>query len=379
MFTLGVPDSLTYFVARCRFPNERAVPLAIIGGLLCSLLACLTFWLWSPYLFQTETQYLSLFRLALLGTLPLTLIFAAMRGIVQGRQQFGLVNRERIAGAAIRLLSLVAFLLAGFLTPVTAVWISVISPLVGSMFLLAGLRGSWLDWRLETDFGQVARYAAAAALGTFGGLLVIRLDQVLMVSLTSRSELAYYAVAASLAELPLILVSAVRDLAFSMASERDNPALVAELCRFTSLTMTVLGIFAGLLTPLVLPFLFGIAFAPSVPMVEILLTASIGRAVTAVIGAGLMTTGRTWLRSAIQLGGAAITAVLLFVWVPRWGGIGAASVTSITYAALAIASTSLYVRTTGLSLRQCLVPSRADFGKMIHSVTGLMERLFRLL
>jgi O-antigen/teichoic acid export membrane protein len=369
MFTLGVPDSLTYFVARHRFSNEKAIPIAMFGGILCSLVACATFWFCAPYLFRTERQYLGLFRVLLLGTLPFSLIFAALRGIVQGRQQFGLINKERIAAAGIRLAALFVFLLGGFLTPVSAVWISVISPLIGSIFLLGGLRAGSLRWRKESDTGQIARYATAAAMGTIGGLIVIRLDQALMVSLTSRSQLAYYAVAASVAELPLILASAVRDLAFSLASERDDPTLVAQLCRFTLLTMSVLCIFAGLFTPLMVPALFGKAFSPTVPMVEILLVASIGRAVTAVIGAGLMTTGRTWLRSAIQLAGAALTGVLLFIWVPRFGGLGAAWVTSITYAVLSVASTLLYVYSTGVSLKECWVPSWRDVEKMIRAVS----------
>jgi O-antigen/teichoic acid export membrane protein len=370
MFTLGVPDALTYFVARHQLPDERAMPVAVLGSLVCSVIACASFWFGAPYLFRENEQYLWAFRI-LLSTLPLTLFFSAVRGIVQGRQKYDLINRERVSAAVLRLLGLVFVLAIGFLTPLSAVWISVISPLVGSIFLFTGLRGKWFTWRLDEDLGAMARYAAAAALGTFGGLIVIRLDQVLMVSLTSRSELAFYAVAASLAELPLVVVSAVRDLAFSLSAERNDPALMAELSRFTLLTISAFCIAGGVAAPLLLPLLFGRAFTPSVAMVEILLIGSAGRAVSAVMGAGLMTTGKTWLRSGVQIGSAAFTVILIFMCVPRWGGIGAAWVTALTYGVMAAGSTFSFARATGLQLRQCLVPSKQDFEKLVRTIAGL--------
>lgn len=73
-----------------------------------------------------------------------------------------------------------------------------------------------------------------------------------------------------------------------------------------------------------------------------------------------MTTQKTWLRSGIQVGGAALTAALLFALVPRWGGIGAAWVTTLTYAAMALATLLVYVQATGLTFKRCLVPGKAD-------------------
>jgi O-antigen/teichoic acid export membrane protein len=359
MFTFGVPEALTYFIARGNLSAKKALQIALAGGLACGALAAIAFFLWAPYLFRGQEQYLPIFNLLLL-TLPVTLTFSALRGIVQGRQQFALINRERIGGALLRLLVLAGMAVLEVLNPVRAVWISVVSVAIGSVFLLSGLRINEAVPANDQLTGPVARYAGAVALGTFGGLIVIRLDQVLMVSLTTHAELAYYAVAASLAELPLTVVGASRDLAFSLAAERDDPQIVARYCRLTILVCGVMCLMSGLATPLMLPLLFGKSFTPAVLMVEILLAGTIGRAVTTVIGVGLMTTGKTLLRSAIQLGGAALTAVLLFVLVPRWGGIGAAWVTTLTFALLALASTTVYVRSAALSFRQCLVPTAAD-------------------
>jgi len=358
LFTLGVPEALTYFVASGKLTGKSALKIAAAAGVICAIAGCVTLFFIAPYLFRRQTGSILEFDLLLLS-LPVTLLFAAFRGIAQGRQLFRIINRERVVSAVLRLALILGLVSIHALTPVVAVWVTVLTGVLGSLFLLPALRDrSAAISRL--DLRAFSNYAGSAALANFGGLLVIRLDQVLMVSLTSRAELAYYAVAASLAELPLAVVSACRDLAFSVAAERDDPLVIARFCRLTLAAMSTTCVAAGLVTPFLLPLLFGKNFTPATGMAEILLIATVARAVTAVIGAGLMTAGQTWIRSSIQLGGAAFTALLVFALVPRWGGWGAAVATALTYAALAAASLFVYVRATGLTWRQCLVPSLPD-------------------
>jgi hypothetical protein len=67
----------------------------------------------------------------LLITLPVTLGFSAIRGIASGRQQFGLINKEQMIGALLRLAVLISFIVFHALTPLNAVWVSVLSGALG--------------------------------------------------------------------------------------------------------------------------------------------------------------------------------------------------------------------------------------------------------
>jgi O-antigen/teichoic acid export membrane protein len=358
LFTLGVPEALTYFVASGKLAGKSTRKIASIAGLVCAIAGCVTLFFFAPHLFRGQPRNILAFHL-LLFSLPATLLFAAYRGIAQGRQLFRMINRERVFSALLRLALIGALVFYHALSPAAAVWVTILSGLMGSLFLIPAVHDQSAAIS-RMDLAAFTSYAGSAALANFGGLLVIRLDQVLMVSLTSRSELAFYAVAASLAELPLAVVSACRDLAFSVAAERDDPLVIARFCRLTLLVMIITCLAGGLATPFVLPPLFGKSFSPACGMAEILLLGTVARAVTAVIGAGLMTVGRTWIRSGIQIGGAGLTALLIFALVPRWGGMGAAITTALTYAALAAASLFVYARATGVTARQCLVPELAD-------------------
>ncbi len=359
MFTLGVPEALIYFVASGRITAARARRIALLGGLGCALVAASMLLISSPYLFRAQPQSIAPFRL-LLFTLPLSLVFSAVRGVAQAQQRFNLVNIERVTGALLRLLAICLLVLIHALTPLSAVWVSVVAPILASLVLLAVLRSVESTQRTPVQLGPFFHYAAAVATGTFGGLMIMRLDQVLMVSLTSPAELAYYSVAASLAELPLAAVAACRDLAFSLAAEQDNPHIIARFCRLTCLLVGIICLTGALVTPFALPLLFGRNYSPAIHMTQVLLLGTLGRAITTVIGAGLMTIRWNWFRSSIQMGGAALTAVLILALVPRWGGMAAAWVTTLTYAVLASVSLAVYVKASNLSLRQCLLPTRQD-------------------
>lgn len=377
MFTLGVPDALTFFTAGRKLEKEQAVPLAITGGMLCAGIAMATLWSSSFYLFRNQPAYLPEFHWLLLS-LGVTLIFSSLRGIAQGFGDFPTINREKTVGAILRLLCLAMLFAISALTPLRAVWISVATGILASLLLIPSLRCRPITNVSWIDIKSLGRYAAAAAFGTLGGLIVIRLDQVLMVSLTTRAELAFYAVAASLAELPLSIVGGVRDVAFTESAKQSNPEVIARFSRLSFAAMSIICVAAAAITPLLLPLLFGKAFSPAIAMAEVLLIATLGRAITAVMGAGLMTTNRTWLRSGIQLGGALLTALLLYAWVPRWGGMAAAWVTTITYLALAIASTSVYARTTGVSMKACLVPTKPEWIMLCGLITAITRKRLSL-
>ncbi len=364
LFPLGLPDALTFFTASGKLPKRIAVPIALLGGLLSGGIALAVLWFSTPYLFRLEEQYVPEFRWLLLS-LPAYLIFAAIRGIVQGSPGgFSLINRERATAAASRFLILLGLFFFGVLTPLNSVWISVATQVGACLWLLPALRNATPFHFSTSESKIVLRYAGAAAAGTLGGLIVIRLDQALMVSLTSARELAFYAIAVSLAELPLGLVGAVRDVAFTEAAAQNDPAVTARFCRLTLATISAICLAGAALAPWAVPLLYGKAFAPAVAMSEILFIATAGRAVTTIMGAGLMTTNRTWSRSIIQLIGAAVTVVLLFVFVPRWGGVGAAWVTTWTYLLLAALSTFVFARATGTSVWACLIPSKDECVKL---------------
>ena len=78
----------------------------------------------------------------------------------------------------------------------------------------------------------------------------------------------------------MVVVAAIRDVAFILTAEREDPKIVARSCRLTVVAIGVICLATGLAAPLAVPLLFGKKFAPAVWMVEVLLLGTMGRAVT---------------------------------------------------------------------------------------------------
>jgi O-antigen/teichoic acid export membrane protein len=312
-------------------------------------------------LLRGEPDYLILPYRLIACTLPVTLAIAALRGIVQGRQGYLYINAERISGTLIRLLALVALIACGVLTPVIAAWASLLSALVGSLILLPMF---WRPNQVQPPHvpmtKSVLQFCGGAAFGTIGGYLVVALDQALMIPLGGSEQLGYYAVAAAIAELPIAAVGAVRDLVFTVSAERNDAKMAAGACRVTMLVLVPTCAIAALAVPYILPLLYGRAFVPAVRMTQLLLCGTVGSAVTALLGAGLMGAGYPRQRSVILLCGAIFTVALIFLLVPSYGGMGAAWATIVTYTALACATAIAYSRSTGVRLWDCLIPTRLE-------------------
>ena len=357
MFTFGLPEALNYHVARRLIGLREVRGVSLVGGFVAGSLAALIIWLTTPVLLRDYPHAVLSARLIGL-TLPVTIAFAAFRGAWQGMRCIDRINGERILGVLARLVTLVVFVALGVLTPVRAAWITVIAGIVGSLVLLQGLRLG--TPRTVVPLRRVGSFAVAAGLGTIGGLVVLRLDQTVMVPLAGARELGYYAVAVSLAELPIAFIAGVRDTIATIAADSDEPAVAARSARMTTLLLLPLCLAGALVAPWILRILFGAAFEPATTMTRVLFLGCTANGVAAMLGAGLMALGRPVLRSICQAVCAVVTVPLLFLLVPPLGGLGAAITTTSTYCLLAALLGVLFARGAELRLRDCFVPARAD-------------------
>jgi O-antigen/teichoic acid export membrane protein len=366
MLTMGLPESLGWHTAQGLLATRKACHIALWGGLVCGLFGAIILLLLGPLLLRGEAiAYIGGYQI-IVFTLPITLAIAGLRGVVLGRQGFGFVNSERVAGMAIRFAALLTLLVSGLLDPEVAAWTSVLSGIAGSVFLIPMLYRRGEQPCVSIGVSKVVKYARATALGTIGGFLTVRLDQTLMIPLSGAEQLGYYAVAASLAELPLAAVAAIADLTFSIGTQRDLSDFAAQACRMTLFVLVPMCALAAIIAPLTVPLFFGRDFAPVVPMAQILFVGTLASSVSGLLGAGLMSMGHTVSRSYAQVSGAVLTVMLIAFLVPRYGGIGAAWATALTYLWVALVTTIAYTRYSRISVRDCFVPSATELGIIVE-------------
>lgn len=174
------------------------------------------------------------------------------------------------------------------------------------------------------------------ALSTLASSIYCRLDQVLLHTLSSDQKLGYYVVAVNIAEFFTIFAIAFTATMFPILSEislqKERFEYYIKIC-FRYLMSFLFGICALLTvgSPLIVRMLYGKEYLLSSPVLSILIWSETGLFLGQIMVYALIARG---LQKFIPISGAiaAITNIVLnIIWIPKWGPVGAAWATVISY------------------------------------------------
>lgn len=324
--TLGLPEALTFYLAKHPSLTRRAmvssVAVTAALGALC-LLGTLVF---LPFLSTGDAELGSYIMLAIALTVP-ALVIGVMRGAAAGRQLWSQIARERLVNTVLRVAAFVILLVLGHLTVMSAVLVSVLSPIV------AGI----VYWRLLLPAPRAADEPALAGgiarallsfgsrtwLGAVASMLLARIGQILMAPLSSVGELGLYSVAGTISDLPLIVAIAIQGTLFGVNSKTNDAARLTATTRLALLVGFVGCTALGATVPLWIGLLFGREFtAATVPTLMLMFSA-----ILCIPGLMAATAVSAWGRPGLRSLGLGITLVFnvsaFVLLVPPLGVIGA--------------------------------------------------------
>lgn len=240
--------------------------------------------------------------------------------------------------AAVRILPLVtsaAFVVVlfplGLLTTASYLGVAVVCAV--STFLLTVRR---LDLRPRDSRSprELMGFSLRSFPGSLSNLANAQLDQMLVAPVLGTRDLGIYAIAVTVATVPLGLAQAI-----SARSVRDNAAEAGGLdaerteasLRLVLVTVSATSVALACAVPWLVPLLYGSDFAAVVPLVLVLLIGTVANGAYSVAAAALVISGRPGAQSMSQLVGLGVTAVGLAVTLPTIGVLGAAIVSALTY------------------------------------------------
>lgn len=267
----------------------------------------------------------------LIGALSLIL-----EGAVTGTRRLEPIVVRRIGAATFRVGLIVALFVVGRLdvVPAFAVHIGVVC---SGMLLLWTLRS--LGPGSAKGGRELGRLATRILPSLFGSLALMRVDQLLLPQVSAVSQLGYYAVAATVAEVPQFLSGAARQhllaqLTGKDASDLPNP--VALLRQQLAPTVALSGLLL-VLCPFAIPLAFGESFRPAVPAAMVLCLAQVFLVAANVFDAVLVSMGHVGLSARAQWTGL-VTNVVAVLLLGHIGALGAALAAILGYGAAAIAA-----------------------------------------
>ncbi|MEH3154969.1 MAG: oligosaccharide flippase family protein [Gordonia paraffinivorans] len=327
----GIGDLATFRTGRTGLATARTVcllPLLAIGlsGLLCA--AVLPF----VRLYTGDAQLARLVLLSL-AALPLAVAVTILRGVASGQGAWLTVAWERAATVVLRLVGLLVLLCTGHLTVTTAAVATVLSfVLSGVVYIPLVVRAATtprIPVETPSDNRSATGFAINVWFGSLAGILLSRADQVLMTPLSDASELGIYVVAVTVAELVLVLSTAVRDVLFATESGDARIDRVVRASRLSLVTSAGLSILIGATFPLWCGVVFGPGFDAALPALVVMLVACTIGVPGSVAGAALAGRGRPGRRSVGMVAAVAVNVPLVVVLVPQWGAVGAAFATLV--------------------------------------------------
>jgi O-antigen/teichoic acid export membrane protein len=377
--TFGIPDAIQYLIARSPAALRRATRTALLLIVLAGLAATGAVILASSWLSDGNATTQHLIVVASLAIVP-SLVVAVLRGSASGLHQWRRVSLERFISALSRVVALVPLAMLGLLTPTAAVLVIAVGPLLGAVayWNLRTPKDAGIEERTSaTGPKEILGFGMRVWVGAISGILLSRVDQVLMTPLATSYQLGLYAVAATIADIPLIINRAVRDVTFSADAAHATDSRLGTSARISSTASAVLGLVTAVTMIWWLPWLFGADFSPAIPVTAVLLLAAVLGTPGSIAGAGLSARGRPGLRSSSLVVACAINIGLLFLVVPVYGAMGAAVATLIGSLIASNANIFFLWKIFGMSPREFYGFRRDDlrtavrFGKrMIRRTAG---------
>lgn len=327
--TIGIPPAVTYFTARtpglAHALASRGALMLVGAGIVASAIAVLL----APVLSGGYPPLTRLIWIASLALIPL-LLLALLQGTAAGLHKWKLVAVERLVTATVRLVALSALALSDRLDVLTAVIVLAFSPAVAAVAYIPIMRGERAR-RPSDDVPPSSRsilaYGWRIWIGSISGVLLTRIDQTVMVPLAGAYELGLYVVAVTVAELPLVINNAVREVTFSSDAAQGNDERLTLASRLSSLVTLGAGIAVAVTAGWWLPLFFGQDFAGAHPVLLVLIAAVVLGNPGSIAGIGLSARGMPGRRSLALVVACGVNLVLVFLLVPVIGAMGAAIAT----------------------------------------------------
>ena len=377
---LGLPQAFGFYAARGETQGLTRKAVLLTAAIALPGLAIMIALL--PVLRATFMAGLESGQIVLaLFALPIALNATFTTGIVLGRQAvrwYAGINIGQVIAYSVLLVVLVAWLGLG-LGGAIAVFLLVTS-IQASGFLVGAIRvTAHSQGKKPVPVRDLFKYGLPIYPSTLTQFFSYRADVFMLAFLLSdpSAPLGYYSMGVSMAEMVFFFPNAVSILLFPhVAGSRreDSDRQVPMVSRVTLLMTAVFGValvpVATLMISVLLP-----AFTPALPALYVLLPGVVALSVAKVLTGYLSGLGRTGLTSAVTVSSFVLNVAVNIVLIPRFGILGAAAASLISYTASSIVFTFIAARLAQANPLDFWIPRWSDIRYVAGTIGTIGRRL----
>jgi O-antigen/teichoic acid export membrane protein len=336
---LGLHSANTFFVSRdAALLSALSINSAIVGTVLGGLIALLFYAVRASGLFLGDLDH-TYFLIALIW-IPVGLGQMLQHNLMAGLQRFAVFNKVDVGVRAGNLLLCSLLCVIGIASPV---------PYTLAVIVVLAASYCFCLWYIERQRDRPARprldllrrqlpYGLKTFVVSLFAFLVVRSDVMILKHLSGSRETGVYSVAVSLVDMLYLLPTAVGVVLFPALSAPGTAEDRWRVVRAALLhTGWIIGAGVALLfiwgNPII-GLLFGRDFLGAYPMMVVLAVAMLFYGLNNVVSVYLSATGLPWFGVWVWLLAFGVNLGLNLLWIPRFGGVGAAWASLVSYAAL---------------------------------------------
>lgn len=376
LIDLGSRPAIVFFVGKKHQTEEKMLSALIfifsISTIVCVILYCAIF-----YFLNNPHYTISLIILVILIT-PLRLIISYSSAFILAKEKIKSYNRLNWLFPLCNLTGIIIFVWILDLS----VWGAILSLLCAS-FIVAFYSLSLVLSKHKLKFGFDARLigniyklGVVYALSFFIIKLNYRVDVFLMERLSTLKEIGYYSLGVNFSELLFQIPTALWVVIVTRTANASDQKLmtvtVLKLLRVAFLAAFICSIALFLIAPYAIPLIFGDKYLPSIQVVQYILPGILFIVIFKVLNGQLSGLGKPYIAALSFTPSVIINILLNYLWIPKYGALGAVMATNISYTAGAVILIIVYCKIMKVNIKEMMIYKKSDFDFLI----SVKEKLF---
>lgn len=367
--SVGIGPAAAFYAGKRFFPPQDILGNNILSSLLLGVVAMaagvIVILFWSAKIFPgVETRYLFLG----LPVISLSLLFGSTNYLFLGLRNLKWYNFFPLFRTVLLLTILGTFFLgfhwgigAGIVAEILAFTIASVV-----LFFIARKEAGGVSFHLNKAYLKSSySYGIKVHLATILTFLHYRLDLFLINLFMNPAMVGFYSLSAGLSERIQSIADAAGVVLFSrMASEEDSdrikeftPLVLRSILMITAFAAIIIFFLGAWL----IPILYSEAFRPAVKPLRILLISAVALSGSYILESDFKGRGRPIFTSYAVGGGLIMNVVLNLILIPRYGIVGSAWASSISYTTTFLIFLSIYSKISEHSIKDILSIRAQDF------------------
>jgi len=364
---LGIRRSAIYHIGNKILPEESIVSALFILLLWTSVLSILICGF--VYFFSETQPFDPLIIVLVLMSIPLLLANVFAGGVFLGKEE---IRRASIMNAGPTLLTLVLTVVFVWILQLSVLGTFIAIFLANIIMFFFVYRIIILDYRYnitwkyhEPIMKSMVKLGIVNALAIFVMQLNYRLDILMLKKLSTLEEVGFYSLAMQIAEQLWHIPYAIESIVLSRSANTQDDKLVhrtvASIFRVSLLAGLLFGILIFFVAPPLIPLIFGQEFTHSVAMIQVVLPGILILVGFRILNSRLTGMGKPQIAIYTFAPALVINFILNLFLIPKYGGIGAAWSTNVSYAVGSLIFVILYSRFVKTPITEILKYRKSDF------------------